>query len=136
MVTEVILPVLGETMDKGKIVKWFVREGQPTEKGEPLYQVETDKAVLDVEAPVGGRRGIDGAKAVEVAVEGAAEVLLARKIAAVGNPDRVRAGAQLPADPDALDVVRDGLLPHRRIGVRQAPELVGVWLPRLILERV
>jgi pyruvate dehydrogenase E2 component (dihydrolipoamide acetyltransferase) len=54
MPVEVILPVMGETMDKGKIVKWFVQEGQRIEKGEPLYQIETDKAVLDVEAPARG----------------------------------------------------------------------------------
>lgn len=54
MPVEVILPVLGETMDEGTIVKWLADVGQHVEKGDPLYQVETDKAVLDVEAPASG----------------------------------------------------------------------------------
>jgi len=54
MAVEVILPMLGETMDEGTIVKWLVEEGQSVEKGAPLYQVETDKAILDVEAPASG----------------------------------------------------------------------------------
>lgn len=54
MPVEVILPMLGETMDDGRIVKWFAAVGQPVQKGELLYQVETDKAVLDVEAPATG----------------------------------------------------------------------------------
>jgi pyruvate dehydrogenase E2 component (dihydrolipoamide acetyltransferase) len=54
MAVEVILPVLGETMDKGTIVRWLVDVGQSVEKGDPLYEVETDKAVLEVEAPSAG----------------------------------------------------------------------------------
>jgi pyruvate dehydrogenase E2 component (dihydrolipoamide acetyltransferase) len=54
MPVEVILPVLGETMDEGTIVTWLADVGQRVQKGEPLYQVETDKAVLDVEAPASG----------------------------------------------------------------------------------
>ncbi len=54
MPVEVILPVLGETMDEGTIVAWLAEVGQSVVKGEPLYQVETDKAVLDVEAPENG----------------------------------------------------------------------------------
>jgi len=54
MVVEVVLPMLGETMDEGKIVEWLVTVGQLVTKGEPIFQVETDKAVLEVEAPAGG----------------------------------------------------------------------------------
>lgn len=54
MAIEVILPVLGETMDEGTIIKWFVEVGQEVQKGQPLYQIETDKAVLEVEAPASG----------------------------------------------------------------------------------
>ncbi len=54
MAVEVILPVLGETMDEATIIKWFVDVEQAVQKGEPLYQIETDKAVLEVEAPADG----------------------------------------------------------------------------------
>lgn len=50
MVVEVIMPKLGQTMEKGKIVKWLKKEGEKVERGEPLLEIETDKAVLEVEA--------------------------------------------------------------------------------------
>lgn len=50
MVVEVIMPKLGQTMEKGKIVKWLKKEGERVERGEPLLEIETDKAVLEVEA--------------------------------------------------------------------------------------
>ena len=63
MAVEVILPMLGETMDKGTIVKWYVDTGQRVRRGEPIYEIETDKAVLEVEAPADGvlRRIFHGA---------------------------------------------------------------------------
>jgi len=51
---DVILPMLGETMDEATIVQWLVRVGEPVKKGEPLFQVETDKAILDVNSPADG----------------------------------------------------------------------------------
>ena len=50
MVTEVIMPKLGETMEKGKIIRWLKKEGERVEKGEPLLEVETEKTTLEVEA--------------------------------------------------------------------------------------
>ena len=50
MVVEVIMPKLGQTMEKGKIVRWLKKEGERVERGEPLLEIETDKAVLEVEA--------------------------------------------------------------------------------------
>ena len=54
MITEVILPQLGETMNEGTIVQWLVKEGDRVNKGDVLFQVESDKAVLDSEATVAG----------------------------------------------------------------------------------
>jgi pyruvate dehydrogenase E2 component (dihydrolipoamide acetyltransferase) len=50
MAYEVILPKLGQTVEEGRIVEWLKAEGDPVERGEVLFTVETDKAVLDVEA--------------------------------------------------------------------------------------
>lgn len=50
MAYEVILPKLGQTVEEGRIVEWIKAEGDPVERGEVLFTVETDKAVLDVEA--------------------------------------------------------------------------------------
>jgi len=50
MVTEVILPKLGQTMEEGTIVEWLKREGELVQRGEALFTMETDKATLEVEA--------------------------------------------------------------------------------------
>ena len=54
MATSVILPMLGQTMEEGTITKWFKKEGDKVEKGEPLLEVMTDKANMEVESPVSG----------------------------------------------------------------------------------
>jgi pyruvate dehydrogenase E2 component (dihydrolipoamide acetyltransferase) len=54
LITEVKLPQLGETMEDGTIVSYMVNLGQMVKKGAPLFEVETDKAVLEVESPVEG----------------------------------------------------------------------------------
>jgi pyruvate dehydrogenase E2 component (dihydrolipoamide acetyltransferase) len=52
--TEVILPRLGQGMESGTIVRWLKSEGQPVEKGEPLFELDTDKVTQDVEAEASG----------------------------------------------------------------------------------
>lgn len=51
---EVIMPVLGMNQDSGKVVRWLAAEGQTVKQGEPLLEVETDKAVAEIEAPASG----------------------------------------------------------------------------------
>ena len=54
MATDVILPALGMSQDTGKIVQWLKAEGEQVAKGEPLVEIETDKATVEIEAPVTG----------------------------------------------------------------------------------
>jgi pyruvate dehydrogenase E2 component (dihydrolipoamide acetyltransferase) len=54
MANEVILPMLGETMNEGTIVSWQKVEGEAVRQGEVLFTVESDKATLEVEAPASG----------------------------------------------------------------------------------
>ncbi len=54
MATKVILPMLGQTMEEGTIIKWFKQEGDKVEKGEPLLEVMTDKVNMEVESPEAG----------------------------------------------------------------------------------
>lgn len=54
MATKVTLPFLGQTMEEGTITKWLKQEGESVEKGEPLLEVMTDKANMEVEAPASG----------------------------------------------------------------------------------
>src|ERR687885_2619233 len=54
MASEVKLPRLGQGMESGTIVKWLKSEGEPVEKGEPLYELDTDKVTQEVEAEASG----------------------------------------------------------------------------------
>ena len=54
MAVRLRLAALGHTMERGKVVEWYVSEGGTVVEGAPLFAVETDKAVVDVEAPAGG----------------------------------------------------------------------------------
>lgn len=54
MPIEVIMPKVDMDMVSGKIVSWHVAEGKAVTKGEPLFDIETDKAAMEVEAPADG----------------------------------------------------------------------------------
>ena len=54
-VTPVLLPKVGNSMEEGTILAWHVAEGDVVEQGQILYDVETDKAAVEVEADQAGR---------------------------------------------------------------------------------
>ncbi len=54
MATSVVMPALEMAQETGKIVSWLKKEGDTISKGEPLLEVETDKAVVEVEAAADG----------------------------------------------------------------------------------
>jgi len=52
--TPIIMPKFGMVQEKATVVQWLYGEGDRVERGEPLLEVETDKAVMEVEAPATG----------------------------------------------------------------------------------
>ncbi|GGG87739.1 acetoin dehydrogenase dihydrolipoyllysine-residue acetyltransferase subunit [Salipiger pallidus] len=54
MPVEVIMPKVDMDMASGKVMSWHIEIGQSVEKGEPLFDIETDKAAMEVEAPATG----------------------------------------------------------------------------------
>lgn len=54
MATHVIMPALGVAQQTGILIKWLKAEGQSVTKGEPLMEIETDKATVEIEAPGSG----------------------------------------------------------------------------------
>jgi len=97
MATEVILPRLGQGMESGTIVRWLKSEGEPVEKGEPLFELDTDKVTQEVEAETNG-------VLLKIAVaEG--EVPVGQTVAFIGEqgedvPD-VASQAPKPPEPEA-----------------------------------
>ena len=54
MAVSVVMPALEMAQDTGKLVSWRKQEGEPVRKGEMLLEIETDKAVVEVEAAADG----------------------------------------------------------------------------------
>ena len=77
MATEIKLPRLGQGMESGTIVKWLKSEGEAVEKGEPLYELDTDKVTQEVEADASG-------VLLRIAVQ-EGEVEVGRTIAVIGE---------------------------------------------------
>jgi pyruvate dehydrogenase E2 component (dihydrolipoamide acetyltransferase) len=89
MATEIKLPRLGQGMESGTIVKWLKSEGDQVEKGEPLYELDTDKVTQEVEADASG-------VLLKIAVaEG--EVEVGKTIAVIGEQGEEVAAAEEPS---------------------------------------
>lgn len=55
MATPVIVPSLGQSVTHGSIGKWLKKRGDLVRFGESLLEVETEKATVEIYAPIGGR---------------------------------------------------------------------------------
>src|ERR687896_2732199 len=112
MATEVKLPRLGQGMEAGTIVKWIKSEGEQVEKGEPLYELDTDKVTQEVEAEASG-------VLLKIAVsEG--EVEVGKTIAFIGEQgEDVEAPAEESTDGDAARQVREA---RERTKAKAEPE--------------
>jgi pyruvate/2-oxoglutarate dehydrogenase complex dihydrolipoamide acyltransferase (E2) component len=55
MSTEILLPKLGFSMNEGVLSRWLVEDGATVAQGQPLYELESEKSLQEVEAPASGR---------------------------------------------------------------------------------
>jgi len=82
MAISVVMPALEMAQETGKLVSWLKKEGEAVAKGEPLLEVETDKAVMEIESPG------DGVLAA-VKVQAGADVPVGQTIAWIVKPGEV-----------------------------------------------
>jgi pyruvate dehydrogenase E2 component (dihydrolipoamide acetyltransferase) len=69
MAFSVVMPALEMAQETGKLIAWRKKEGERVTKGEPLLEIETDKAVMEVEAPADGvLAGISGTVGTDIPV--------------------------------------------------------------------
>ena len=69
MPVEVILPKVDMDMATGRISRWYVDEGAAVKKGDLLFEIETDKAAMEIDAPASGTiRDITGKEGIDIAV--------------------------------------------------------------------
>ena len=79
MAISVVMPALEMAQETGKLISWFKKEGDSITKGEPLLEIETDKAVMEIESPADGV--LAGVKA-----QAGAEVPVGQTIAWIVRP--------------------------------------------------
>src|SRR5258708_32599624 len=69
MAFSVVMPALEMAQETGKLIAWRKKEGDSVSKGEPLLEIETDKAVMEVEATADGiLAGISGVVGADIPV--------------------------------------------------------------------
>ena len=90
---KVIMPKLGQTMEEGTILEWYKKEGDTVKRGEPLFQLESDKAALDAESP---RSGV----LKRILVESGQSIPVLSVVALIGEADEDVSGYQ-PSAPGA-----------------------------------
>ncbi len=78
MAVEVSLPRLGQGMEAGTIVRWLKSEGDQVEKGEALYELDTDKVTQEVEAEASG-------VLLKILAQEGAEIEVGKRIAVIGE---------------------------------------------------
>jgi pyruvate/2-oxoglutarate dehydrogenase complex dihydrolipoamide acyltransferase (E2) component len=60
MSTEVLFPKIGFSMSEGTLSEWLVADGTAVRAGQPIYSLESEKSVQEVEAPASGTLKIIG----------------------------------------------------------------------------
>ncbi|MBF9231914.1 acetoin dehydrogenase dihydrolipoyllysine-residue acetyltransferase subunit [Microvirga alba] len=131
MPTEVILPRVDMDMAAGKVSRWFVKENAKVEKGQVIFEIETDKAAMEIEAPVSGIiRDMTGEEGLEVPV-GSVVAMIYGEHEAYKGP--VHAAPELPVDiPTATGAPAEAALPAE-ISPALAPAAPSsAWVPAAI----
>lgn len=82
MKKDVTVPSVGESISTGTIVSWIKHNGDKVKEGENLFELETDKAVLEIPSP--------GTGTLEVLVEEGTEVKIGQKVAMLDSDENVK----------------------------------------------
>jgi pyruvate dehydrogenase E2 component (dihydrolipoamide acetyltransferase) len=90
MAISVVMPALEMAQETGKLVSWLKQEGDSVAKGEPLLEIETDKAVMEIESP--GEGVLAGIK-----IQAGTEVPVGQTIAWIVRPGEVPPTDELAA---------------------------------------
>ena len=90
MSATIIMPQLGETVAEGKIIAWFKAVGDEVKEGDRLFEVETDKVTVDVEAIAAGRLSEIRVKDGETAKVGAVVAVIGGEALAISKPETVK----------------------------------------------
>ncbi len=107
MAKDVIMPALGMAQETGTLLQWLKSPGDTVTKGEPLMEVETDKANVEVEAPASGILSNVSAQPGDVIPVGQTIALIVAQGETVAHPDRAAAPKPIAATPIAARVAAE-----------------------------
>lgn len=54
MSTQVVLPKLGFSVNEGTIAEWLIADGARVQQGQPLFSLESEKSIQEIESPAAG----------------------------------------------------------------------------------
>ncbi len=91
---DVLMPQLGETVDKGKVTVWFKNVGDAVKPGENLFEIETDKVSMEIQAITGGTLA-------EIRVPAGEEVPVGAIVAIISGDGSVNATPSAPSPAPA-----------------------------------
>src|SRR6476619_4432634 len=80
MATQVVMPKLSPTMEEGQVARWLKKEGDKVSMGEPLAEIDTDKATMEMQALSAGVLR-------KVLIHEGESAPLGQPIAIIGEPD-------------------------------------------------
>jgi pyruvate/2-oxoglutarate dehydrogenase complex dihydrolipoamide acyltransferase (E2) component len=135
MAQTIIMPQLGETVAEGKILEWFKAVGDDVKIGDRLFEVETDKVTVEVEATVAG-------KLTEIRTGGGATAKVGATVAVIGGdaiapkPAPVAATPAPPA-PKGFSAFEEVRTPTENFGSAKGPDGMRITplARRLIAQR-
>jgi len=98
MASKVIMPKLSPTMEEGQIARWLKKEGDKVSMGEPLAEIDTDKATMEMQALANGVLR-------KIVINEGQSAPLGQLIAVIGEPDEDIASllSEAPAQPQVQE---------------------------------
>ncbi|MBD0281004.1 MAG: 2-oxo acid dehydrogenase subunit E2 [Thermoleophilaceae bacterium] len=101
MATDITMPRLSDSMEEGTVLKWLVDEGTAVTRGEPLVEIETDKANMTYDADTDG-------VLVEIVAQEGDTLPIGEVIARVGEPGEVKGDGKPAAEEEAAAATERG----------------------------
>ena len=127
MATELTMPQMGYDMQEGTVVRWLKAEGSNVELGEPVAEIETDKAVVEFESYASGVLQ-------KILVSEGSTVPVGEAIAVVGEMDAVPVGEPEPEAPEPAPAAQEAeeaeTVEAIPLGAATAPSTDGVGTPQ------
>jgi pyruvate dehydrogenase E2 component (dihydrolipoamide acetyltransferase) len=121
MATQVVMPKLSPTMEEGQVARWLKKEGDKVSMGEPIAEIDTDKATMEMQALSAGVLR-------KVLVQEGDSAPLGQPIAIIGEPDEdiseLLKGAQAAPKEEAVEAPKEAVEEPAKVSKPEAAPAV------------